>query len=373
MNHNIMKIKKYSFETGIYRPPSEGGSASLLLRFTRNCPWNHCTFCTMYKTEKFQLRTLDEIKADIDAMAMLARDLKSASAALGQGEQITRDAAISLLENVPELNDLQGFSMLFHWLVAGGHTAFIQDGNSMIMKTKDLLEALDHLGSTFPSINRVTTYARARTLVQKSSKDLLAIRKAGLHRLHLGLETGDDKAGLHRLHLGLETGDDDLLKKIKKGVTAEGQIKGGQKAMAAGFQVSEYWMPGLGGREMTKPHAKNTARVLNAVNPHYIRSRPFRAIPGTKLHTQIQAGEVHMLTPGEQLMELKQMITDLDVTSRVCFDHAGNNWRNIQGGILFTHDYEGYKFPEQKALVLDLIEEGLESTIPPISFIYPGD
>jgi len=341
-----MTIKDFHFETGIYRPPSEGGSDSLLLRFTRNCPWNHCTFCSMYKNQKFQLRSIEEIKGDIDAMARLARELTAASLARGQGGQggkITRDAAISLMDEFPELESHQGFPMLVHWLMAGGQTAFIQDGNSMIMKTRDLVAALNHLKTTFPSINRVTTYARARTLVQKSAADLCAIKNAGLDRLHLGLETGDD----------------DLLKKIKKGVTPEGQIQGGQKAMAAGFQVSEYWMPGLGGREMTRVHATNTARVLNAINPHYIRSRPFRAIAGTPLHAQIQTGEVNILSPREQLMELKQMITTLEVTSRVCFDHAGNHWRNSQGQILLTHDYEGYKFPEQKAHLLNLIEEGL--------------
>ncbi len=172
-----MNIESYNFETGVYRPPSEGGSASLLLRFTRNCPWNHCTFCTMYKAEQFQLRPITEIKADIDAMAMLVRDLASASVNLGHGGQIGREAVLALMEKVPDLNYHQGFSMLVHWLMAGGRTAFIQDGNSMIMKTRDLLEALHHLRTTFPSIDRVTTYARARTLVQKSSKDLTAIRK----------------------------------------------------------------------------------------------------------------------------------------------------------------------------------------------------
>ena len=343
MKHAIMNIKNYNFETGIYRPPSEGGSASLLLRFTRNCPWNHCTFCAMYKTKKFQLRPITEIKADIDAMALLAQELKSASITLDHGGNITREAVMSIMEKIPELDYHQGFSMLVHWLMAGGRTAFIQDGNSMIMKTDDLIAALHHLKTTFPAIKRVTTYARARTLVQKSSTDLLAIRKAGLDRLHLGLETGDD----------------DLLKKIKKGVTSEGQIQGGQKAMTAGFQVSEYWMPGLGGRALTQAHAENTARVLNAVNPHYIRSRPFRSIAGTPLHAQIQAGDVHLLSPREQLMELKQMIIALEVNSKVCFDHAGNNWRNAQGRVLFTHDYEGYKFPEEKPKVLGLIDEGL--------------
>ncbi|MBA3012653.1 MAG: radical SAM protein [Proteobacteria bacterium] len=341
-----MKLKKYNFETGIYRPPSEGGSASLLLRFTRNCPWNHCTFCTMYKNQKFSLRPLSDIRADITAMAALAQDLKTASLTPGQGGTITEEAISLVLETLPELKYHQGVSMLVHWLISGGHTAFLQDGNSLIMKTGDLIAALCHLKNTFPSITRITTYARARTLVQKSEKDLRAIRRAGLDRLHLGLETGDG----------------DLLKTIKKGITPEGQIQGGKKAMAAGFQVSEYWMPGLGGRQMTRAHATNTARVLTEINPHYIRSRPFRAIAGTRLYDRVRAGEVHLLSCREQLTELRQTLSGLDVTSRVCFDHAGNNWRDRQGRLLLTHDYEGYQFPQEKNRVLALIDEGLENS-----------
>lgn len=340
-NYNI---EKYQFETGIYRPPSEGGSASLLLRFTRNCPWNHCAFCSMYKNEKFQLRSLADIKSDIDAMALLVQDLKTISVELGHGGEITRDAAITLMGRVPELNDHDGFAMLFHWLCAGGRTAFIQDANSMIMKTEELRAGLEYLREVFPSIQRVTTYARSRTLVQRSPQELLAIRNSGLDRLHLGLETGDDE----------------LLVKIKKGVTAEGHIEGGRKAMAAGFQVSEYWMPGLGGKEFTDVHAVNTARVLSAINPDYIRSRPFRAIPGTLMHARLNNGEMHILSSHEQLLELKKMISALDVTSRVCFDHAMNNWLNSRGRLIFSHDYEGYQFPREKPKVLQLIDEGLQ-------------
>jgi radical SAM superfamily enzyme YgiQ (UPF0313 family) len=159
----------------------------------------------------------------------------------------------------------------------------------------------------------------------------------------------------------LETGDDALLKKIKKGVTAEGHIKGGKKAMAAGFQVSEYWMPGLGGRQMWQNHAINTARVLNAINPHYIRSRPFNPIMGTGMQEKIAAGQLQLLSADEQLTELKWMIEHLDVTSKVCFDHAANYWLNRHGGLLFTHSYEGFKFPEEKPRVLDLIDEGLKA------------
>ncbi len=339
-----MTIDRYRFETGVYRPPSEGGSASLLVRFTRNCPWNHCTFCGMYKTEKFQLRTVEEIKADIDAMAALIHDMAALSEPAGaMPGGITRSGIMALLEKTPELERHPGFIMLVNWLMAGGKTAFIQDANSLIMKTPDLVSALKHLKTTFPHIKRITTYARARTLAQKPVKELETIRKAGLDRLHLGLETGDDG----------------LLEFIKKGVTAEGHVKAGQKAMSAGFQVSEYWMPGLGGKEKSLEHARGTAKVLNAVNPHYIRSRPFRPIPGTLMHRQVEAGEITPLTPKEQLEELRTMIQDLEVTGKVCFDHAMNHWQHPEGGLLLSHGYEGYSFPEEKSGLLDLIEKGL--------------
>lgn len=170
--------------------------------------------------------------------------------------------------------------------------------------------------------------------------------------------------------MGLETGDDELLKQIKKGVNGHGHITGGQKAMAAGFQVSEYWMPGLGGKEMSEQHALNTAGVLNEVNPHYIRSRPFRPIPDTPMYDQVRAGKLTLLTPTEQLLELKLMISALEVTSKVCFDHAGNHWRTPKGDLVFTHDYEGYQFPGDKDKVLERIDQGLSFGQKPKEFIH---
>ena len=335
--------KKYDFETGIYRPPSEGGSNSLLVRLTRNCPWNRCTFCGMYKTEKFQLRSVDEIKQDIDAMAAVRDDLAALSRQLGHGGEITHQAAIALIEKNSWLNTHQGFAMLYHWLVSGAKTVFLQDANSLIMKTDQLLEVLEYLRRTFPSIVRVTTYARSKTIVQKSIDDLKAIRQAGLDRLHVGLESGDDT----------------VLANIKKGATAEIHIKGGQKALAAGFQLSEYWMPGLGGKALWQDHARNTARVLSAIDPHYIRSRPLRPWNGTPLAEAVAEQRFEMLTSRQQLEELRLTMQELSVTGRVCFDHAGNHWRNRQGRLLFSQSYEGYKFPEEKQRVLDLIDEGL--------------
>ncbi len=340
----MVRLQKYNFETGVYRPPSEGGSDSLLVRFTRNCPWNRCTFCGMYKGEKFELRSLEEIKGDIDAISRLVHDLEELSSKSGNGGAITHRAAAILMKRVPELEYNPGFPMVYQWLLSGGKTAFLQDANSLIMKTDVLVAALKYLRETFPSINRVTSYARSKTLAQKSPENLESIRKAGLDRLHLGLESGDEA----------------VLKMIKKGATPENHIKGGQKAIQAGFQVSEYWMPGVGGKEFWEDHALNTARVLNEINPHYIRSRPFRLWPGTPLNQAFLENKFEPLSPLEQLQELKLTMATLEVSSKVCFDHAGNYWKNRCGGYLFSHGYEGYQFPEEKGRVLELIEEGLE-------------
>jgi len=340
-------LQKYDFETGVFRPPSEGGSFSLLVRFTRNCPWNRCEFCAMYKTETFELRSVAEIKQDIDAMAAMCNDLKALSAKSGRSDTVSHEGAVALLSRHPELNHHQGFAMVYHWLISGAKTAFIQDANSLIMPPDQLIEVLRHLRQTFPSLTRVTSYGRSKTLAQRKPEELIAIREAGLDRLHVGLETGDDT----------------LLQRMKKGVTAQGHIEGGRKAMAAGFQLSEYWMPGLGGKELSEAHALHTAETLNAINPHYIRSRPFNPLPGTSLESAVAEGHMQLLTPREQLLELQQMIEALTVTSRVCFDHAANYWTDRRGDLLFTHGYEGYKFPEDKPKVLARIAEGLQSDL----------
>ena len=343
LREHIDTLRALSFSIGTYRPPSEGGSASLLLRVTENCPWNRCTFCEMYTGQRFVYRPVDEIKADIDRAAAIRDEIVAAAHALGTGGAITREFAAALLAQGRDLAGNPAFVTVFNWLASGGRTAFLQDANSMVMRTAELVQVLQHLRRSLPTLIRVTTYARSKTLAQKKSDELGRIRAAGLDRLHIGLESGDDE----------------ILALVDKGVTQAEQIEGGRKAVAAGFQVSEYWMPDLGGRARRRQHAVNTARALTAINPHYIRSRPLVPRPGTPLYDEVEQGRMQLSSPHERLEELAWMIEGLEVTARVCFDHAMNAWSDRRGGLLFRQDYEGYQFPQEKPLVLERIREGL--------------
>lgn len=343
LREHVARLRSLSFGIGAYRPPSEGGSASLLLRVTENCPWNKCTFCEMYKGHRFVYRPVEEIKADIDRIAAIRDEITAVSWTLGTGAEITGDVGAALLAENRDLIENSSFITVFNWLCSGGKTAFLQDADSIIMRPPEFVAVLRHLRETLISLTRVTTYARSKTLARKTPEELRMIREAGLDRLHIGLETGDDE----------------LLAFVRKGVTAAEQIEGGRRAIAAGFQVSEYWMPDLGGRERWRQHAENTARVLSAIDPHYIRSRPLVPRPGTPLFAQVAQGRLHLSSPHERLEELAWMIGGLEVNSKVCFDHAMNSWRNRRGGLLFRQDYEGYQFPDEKPLLLERIREGL--------------
>ena len=345
---DIEGLSKLSFEVGPIRPPSEGGSHSLLLRATRNCPWSRCKFCygLIYNREKFQLRTVDDIKKDIDAAREIAEAIKGASWKLGYGGAVNEDVGTVLIRSDPSLNTNQSFILVFNWIYFGARTVFLQDANTLIMPSNELVEVLKYLKETFPTIERVTSYARAKTLAKKTPEELKELRKAGLSRLHVGLETGDDE----------------LLKYVDKGVTSAEQIQAGKKAKEAGFELSEYVMPDLGGRARSNQHARNTAKVLNEINPDFIRLRPFVPGPGIPLYEDCSKGVLQLSSPHERLQEIKILVENLNVTSRLCFDHFLNSWYRDRSRryTLFKQDYEGYKFPEEKNKVLELIEEGLK-------------
>lgn len=334
-------------DIGPIRPPSEGGSNSLLIRTTRNCPWNRCTFCygLSYNHEKFQLRSVEEIKEDIDIVRGIADKISEVSAGGGPDGNLDRNVLQSIIEENPEVASSPTFATVFNWLASGGKTVFLQDADSLVMKTSELKEVLNYLMASFSSIERVTSYARLKTALKKSVEELTELREAGLTRLHAGLETGDDY----------------LLKKVKKGITAEEHIRAGKKIISSGIELSTYIMPGLGGLDSSMDHAVNTAAVLNEIDPDYIRSRPFIPRPGTPIFEEYERGDLRLLSPHSVLREIGMLVNALTVMSRVCFDHAMNPSYRTQLAIvsLFELSYEGYQLPESKDTILEIIDKGL--------------
>lgn len=313
-----------SFEQGPIRPPNE--AQSLLLRFTRNCPWNQCLFCPVYKGRKFSLRPVAEIKADIQTARRMADEIISASHRLGHGGAVTDAVIGSILRDGSHSSSYRSVAA---WMYYGTGACFLQDADNLIMRTEELVEALAFLRRTFPEIRRVTTYSRSRTVTKKTPEALERIRRAGLDRVHIGLETGYDP----------------LLKLMKKGVTAAQHVEAGCRLVAAGMEVSEYVMPGLGGREMWREHAVETAKVLNRINPHFIRLRSLRVPRRIPLYAKLQEGSFHMLTDDEAVEEIRVFIEHLDgITSTVTSDHIMNLLEEVSG-----------KLPEDKPKMLEVL------------------
>jgi radical SAM superfamily enzyme YgiQ (UPF0313 family) len=316
-------------EQGPIRPPSE--AHSLLLRVTRNCSWNHCEFCHIYKGQKFSLRTVEEVKRDIDAIQAIVSEIKSLSWGSGAGGEITASSASSIL-NRRHLFPEEYRSIIF-WLYRGAKNVFLQDANNLILKTKDLVEILTYLKQVFPSVERVTTYSRAKTVARKTVEELRELRDAGLSRIHMGLESGCDR----------------VLESVKKGTTARDHIDAGRKVKEAGISVSEYIMPGLGGKAMWREHATETARVLSEIDPDFIRVRTLKVLPIMPLYGKIESGELVLLSDDEMVSELRLLIENLNgIHSRFASDHILNLLEELDGD-----------FPEAKDRMLATIDRYL--------------
>ncbi len=289
------------YELPPMRPPSE--ARSLLIRVMRGCPWNYCTFCSAYKNvpRKVLMRSVDEVEGDITELRAAFDEARS------RGD------------------------------IVEPRTAFLADSNAIIVKTPDLVEIVRFLLEAFPSLDRVTSYARARTVLTKDLEELRELRSAGLNRLHLGLESGDDG----------------VLEHVKKGASSEQMIAAGLRVKEAGFELSEYVMPGLGGREHSREHVEGTARVLNAVDPHYTRVRSLILGPGTPLYQEYEAGTFQAMSVLELTHEIRALAERLEITGQLCFDHFSNP-------PFLRQDWEGYKFPEEKQVVVCTIDEALE-------------
>jgi len=312
-----------SFEQGPIRPPNE--ARSLLLRITRNCPWNQCLFCPVYKGQRFSLRTIEDVKRDIQTARDIADDIKALSWKMGESGLITNPVMACILRD-----HNYSYKSVALWLYYGTGECFLQDADNFIMRTKGFVEILHFLREKFPDLRRVTTYSRSRTVSRKSLAEMKEIREAGLDRVHIGLESGYDP----------------VLKFMKKGVTAARHIDAGRKVIDAGMSLSEYIMPGLGGEAMWKEHAIETARVLNQINPHYIRLRSLRVPTRAPLYQKLVSAEFRMPTDDQVVEEIKVFIESLNdgITCTIASDHIMNLLEEIKG-----------KLPEEKENMLAVI------------------
>ncbi len=319
----------HGFEQGPIRPPSE--AQSLFIRITRNCPWNKCTFCPVYKGSEFSIRPVDHVKRDIDEVY---RHLEYLQQVYETGTAPDR-RFLNEYSTDFDLPQMMALQAAYYWLMSGGmKSVFLQDANSLIIKAKDLVEILVHLYQRFPGIVRVTSYARAQTVAHRSDNNLRALALAGLTRVHIGLESGSDT----------------ILALTKKGVTKAEHIEAGKKIVDAGMELSEYVMPGLGGRELSAEHARETADALNQINPQFIRLRTLALPPGIPLSDEFRDGDFKPCSDREIVEELISLIEQLDgITSMIKSDHVLNLFENLEG-----------QLPDEKPQMLTMLHSFLD-------------
>lgn len=277
-----------NFEQGPIRPPAEADS--LLIRTTRGCPWNKCSFCTLFKGMKFSIRKVDEIISDI--------------------EKAKR-----------------------YYGNAHFKTCFLQDGDSFAMRTKDLIKVLTSLRKAFPSLKRISSYGRARTMMRKSEAEMQEIAGAGLNMLYSGIESGSDK----------------VLDLVNKGVSQSALIQSSLRARQAGMSIMVFVILGLGGKELSAEHVRGTTHVLNSINPNSIRMMSLAVKKDSALMEKIENGSYSMLSETEMIQEQRQLIEQL----------AGihSHYGNFHGINLLT-EIDGV-LPEDKGKLLSIIDEFL--------------
>jgi hypothetical protein len=315
------------FEQGPIRPPSE--AHSLLLRVTRNCPWNHCTFCPVYKGTQFSVRPVAHIVRDIDQVYEATQQLR-------EGPQATALMA-------PAGVDPRAWAAARNWGRYGRRQVFIQDANSLVVDPGDLTAILQHLKARFPEVTRITSYARSSTIANLDAGALAGLRDAGLSRIHMGMESGANQ----------------VLKMVRKGATQRLHIRAGLKVKAAGMELSEYYMPGLGGRTWLEANAVQTAAALNEINPDFIRLRTLAMPTQIPLYEDFAAGRFHKATDVETARELLLFLESLSgVTSALRSDHILNLLPEVDG-----------QLPQDQGRLMGIVSAFLELE-PELQFIY---
>ncbi len=264
------------YEGNIFRPFSEANS--YLLQCTIGCSHNACTFCGMYKDKKYRVRDLDEIREDI----------REAKKYYGDVDKV-----------------------------------FLCDGDAVAIETGILLEILAELRRAFPALRHVGTYVGPESTLAKDISELRALRAAGLKKVYLGVETGDDR----------------LLKEVCKGVTAAGMLEAGRRLIDAGMNLSSMILLGLAGRgARSREHALATAAITNEMKPHYLAALTITPVPGTVLFHKLQSGEFELPDPFETLEEMKILFENLTLDGMKFVGIHASNYLPVNGTLQKDRD-----------------------------------
>ena len=264
-----------AYDPPLFRPPSEADS--LILQVTLGCSHNRCTFCSMYRTKRFRIRPLEELRAEIAEARRLL------------GPEVPR--------------------------------VFLADGDAFCLSSRRLVPVLDALGEAFPRLRRVGLYANARDVLRKTDSELAELRARKLGIVYLGLESGDDV----------------VLAAIEKGATADEMVLAAVRARSAGIATSVMVLVGLAGREGSLAHARRSAEAVNRMAPTYTSLLTYTPVPGSPLFERVRRGEIALLGPLESLEEIRELVRGLSCETHLSCNHA-SNWLPLRGRIPGSRD-----------------------------------
>ncbi|HPS94034.1 MAG TPA: radical SAM protein [Deltaproteobacteria bacterium] len=277
------------YDMPLFRPPSE--ARSLIFQVTLGCSWNRCLFCAMYKTKNFLVRPFDEVERDV----------------------------IEMSRRYPETRKI-----------------FLADGDPLAAPTDYLLKVLDLMNTRFPSLQRISSYAGPTNLKAKTVEELRMFKERKLDVLYLGIETGNDE----------------LLKRIRKGATAQQIIEVCRKAIEAGLRMSTFIILGLGGVDGSHAHAKDSARVANAIDPQFLATLTLMLGEYERIYEEkIMGSGFKLIDKGQSLQELRWFIEDLDLTDCKFGSEHASNYLPITGTL-----------PRDKEEILGHIDKALKNT-----------
>ncbi|MGI6721331.1 MAG: radical SAM protein [Anaerovoracaceae bacterium] len=321
-----------TFHIGPIRPPSEANS--LLLQVTSGCTWNRCRFCSLYRHTGFRAYKVEDICRDIDNIADIAEKVARHYDGAWDLAALNYEAGLKRDEE-----ERSCYIMVANWLINGGENVFLQDGNSVVLSGGKLSEILRYLKKRLPTIRRITSYGRAENLSRVPAEAFAELKEAGLDRIHSGFESGSDA----------------VLQRVSKGVTAEQLVRAGTNIRAGGIELSVYFMPGLGGRDLSRENAIGMAQVISACDPDFVRIRTCAIKPGTELYDDWRTGKFPLAGDDDKVKEIRLLIEEARFGGRIVSDHIVNLLQDVQGRC----GYGGGDDPGDRTSMLAMIDSYL--------------